>query len=217
MENINRFKRGVKALTGPAKNPQNAAELQMQQWVKQIEKINTQHTAERAQKDLYQVVNSIVENADLVEDLLYNNSYKDQISFILNFDFAQDDGSALVLEYAREYKFKGLQFTYVINVDDKVMRSVGFCKIMAGNSSWLQEALEACGFSQDEPIARSFQERNASSLAEVLKFIAGVEVLMQNKQSSVCAAIVKHKQKLIERIKAAGFTDSQVQFVQSFW
>lgn len=217
MENINRFKRGVKALTGPAKNPQNAAELQMQQWVKQIEKINTQHTAERAQKDLYQVVNSIVENADLVEDLLHNKSYKDQIGFILNFDFAQDGGDAFVLVYEREYKFKGLHFTYLIDIGPKVKKATGMCTVMPGNNAWLKDALNACNISQSEPIARVSQDLNESTLAEVLKFIVDVEFAMQQKQSGVCAAIAKHKKQLIDKIKAAGFSDSEVQFVQSFW
>ena len=216
MENINRFKRGVKALTGPSRNSQTSAELQMQIWIKQIDKINTQHTAERAQKDLTNFLGSIVENRDLIEELTHSKVYKDQIGFILNFDFAQDGGQTLDLTHRNQYTFKGLEFSYTVSVSSEVKKAVGFCKTTGNRTSWLDDILYDCGISQNESMF-SLTQRTGHSLGEFLEFIAKVELLAQEKRSSICSKVSQAKEKLIERMVSMRFTSSEIQLVQSFW
>lgn len=216
METINRFKRGVKAFTGPSRNSQSSAELQMQIWIKQIDKINTQHTAERAQKDLTNFLESVVQNRDLIEELTYSKVYKDQISFILNFDFAQDDGPPLVLTHQNQYTFKGLEFSYTVSVSGDVKKAVGFCKTTGNRTSWLDDTLADCGISQNESMF-SLTQKTGHSLGEFLEFIAKVELLAQDKRSSICSKVSKAKEQLVNRMISMGFTSSEIQLVQSFW
>lgn len=218
MERIKQFKQSVKAFAASIafRNAQSTAELLMQHWIKQIERINVQHTPDRAYKDFQSFVKHFLENKDVIEELQHNNLYKSLINFILSYDFAEEGGVGITHKFGVMEGYKGLDMTYEFSQEAQVQTVTCFCKVRA-KGDWLVKIVENCGVYFDVP-ALCIQERQpVQSLEEVLKFIAKTEQAWNAKKQSIYQAVVKQKNACVARMKTLGFTDAEIELVKSFW